>query len=474
MKDLICIHTKNKLENSADLLKASGSTYSYPVIDGIPVLLPDPSQFLAQTYYQYGKYIIKQEEAARRFGNGYQGFSFRKNAADNLQKSMGFNLRLIQQAIATTEKYFTKAQLLSAAANDKLQDLQQVKAFQYLKRDWCGLPDAEEQLRIIRNSLSSIISRFASDTQSALVLGAGLGRIAWDISDHFDHLFATDLAWPMATFYNRIANGQPINFADINLSQIAYNIHSTKNLMASAAAVGYNEQQATAINDRISYFISDATRLPLPDRSISCIISVFFTDVLPFQQVFPEINRVLKEDGLFIHFGPLGNNFSQVQSMFTAEDIRSYMFRYGFEGVYENSTGSYHMKSGEKMHADFYDNWIYAARKKETANEQLIADQLTADSIISFHTDFRFTITGEKGITGEQITHTLFNCYKGKEYKDARSVIEFLFLVNGKKTVGELAEEYGKQTGSADAMEPVLSLTRFLIHEQILTTTKTQ
>jgi uncharacterized protein YbaR (Trm112 family) len=116
MKDLICIHTKNKLENSADQLKASGSAYSYPVVDGIPVLLPDPAQFLAQTYYQYGKYIIKQEEAAKRFGNGYQGFSFRKNAADNLQKSMGFNLRLIQQAMATTEKYFTKAQLMSTAA----------------------------------------------------------------------------------------------------------------------------------------------------------------------------------------------------------------------------------------------------------------------------------------------------------------------------------------------------------------------
>jgi SAM-dependent methyltransferase len=243
-----------------------------------------------------------------------------------------------------------------------------VKAFQYLKRDWCGLPDAEEQLRIIRNCLSSIISRFASDTQSALVLGAGLGRIAWDISDHFDHLYATDLAWPMATFYNRIANGQPINFADINLSQIAYNIHSTKNLMASTAAVGYNEQQTAAINDKISYFISDATRLPLPDRSVSCIISVFFTDVLPFQQVFPEINRVLKEDGLFIHFGPLGNNFNQVQSMFTAEDIRSYMFRYGFEGVYENRAGSYHMKSGEKMPTFTTTGYMPRVKKKPPMN----------------------------------------------------------------------------------------------------------
>jgi len=476
MKDLICVHTKKRLEYTSpqqEQLNSPGSAYTYPVIDGIPVLLANPALFLAENYYLYGKYILKQEEMAGNFGNVYQGLSFRKNAADNLQKSTLSNLRLIQNTISITEKYFDKAQLLNVAVNNKSQDLHQVKALSYLKRDWCGLPEAEEQLSIIHNNLSAIIREYCHDTQTALILGAGLGRIAWDISDHFDHLYATDLALPMASFYNMIAKGRQINFADINFSQIHYNIHSTRNIAASASAVGYSDKDRTNINNKISYFLSDATRLPLPDCSVSCIFSVYFTDVLPFQQLFPEINRVLKKDGLFIHFGPLGNNFSQVQTMFTAEDIKAYLFKYEYEGVYEKTAGSFHMKTGEKMHADFYDNWIYAARKKEEADEQLMAERLTADSMIAIHSNFRFTIEGEKSISGEAIKHTLYNCYKGREYKDAREVIEFLFLVNGKKSVRELATEYGNQTGAGDSMQSVLSLTRFLVREQILTIVKT-
>lgn len=475
MKELFCVHTQKRLEYTSqqqEQLNAPGSAYTYPVIDGIPVLVPNPTLFLAETYYQYNKYLLKQEEAAAKYNNAYQGLSFRKDAADNLQKSTLLNLRLIQNTINVTENYFDKAQLMHVAVNNKFQDLPQVKAFYYLKRDWCGLPEAEEQLGIIRNNLSAIIREHCHETKTALVLGAGLGRIAWDISDHFDHLYATDLALPMASFYNRIAQGQQINFADINFTQIRYNVHSTKNMVASAAAVGYTDKHREDINNKISYFLSDATRLPLPDRSVSCIFSVYFTDVLPFQQLFPEVNRVLKKDGLFIHFGPLGNNFSQVQAMFTAEDIKAYLFKYGYEDVYENSAGAFHMKAIEKMHADFYDNWVYAARKTEEAEEQLIADRLTADSIIGLHSNFRFTIEGEKTSSGEAVRHTLYNCYKGREYKDAREVIEFLFLVNGKKSVRELATEYGSRAGAGDDLQSVLSLIRFLVHEQILTIVK--
>ena len=476
MKDLICVHTKKTLEYTSqqqEQLNAPGSAYTYPVIDGIPVLLPNPALFLAETWYQYSKYVLKQEEAAGKYHNAYQGLIFRKNAADALKKSTLSNLGLIQNVINGTEKYFNKKQLLNVAVNNKFQDLFQVKAFNYLKRDWCGLPEAEEQLSVIRNSLSTVIREYCHDMQTALVLGAGLGRIAWDLSDCFDHLYATDLAFPMASFYNLIAKGEEINFADLNFSQIRSNLHSTKNLTASTAAVGYTDTDRAHISDKISYFLSDATQLPLPDRSVSCILSVYFTDVLPFPQLFPEVNRVLKKDGLFIHFGPLGNNFSQVQSMFTAEDIKAYLFKYGFEGVYENTAGAFHMKAGEKMHADYYDNWVYAARKKEEADPQLIADRLTADSVICLHSNFRFTIEGEKSSSGEAISHTLYNCYKGREYKDARQVIEFLFLVNGKKSVRELAMEYGNQSGGNDAIQSVLSLTQFLVREQILTIVKT-
>jgi hypothetical protein len=131
------------------------------------------------------------------------------------------------------------------------------------------------------------------------------------------------------------------------------------------------------------------------------------------------------------------------------------------------------MKAGEKMHADFYDNWIYAARKKDMADEQMLAGQLTADSVIGLHSNFRFTIEGEKSISGELVKHSLYNCYKGREYKDAREVIEFLFLIDGKKTVQQLATEYGQRTGAGDPLQATLSLTRFLVREHMITIVKT-
>jgi hypothetical protein len=53
----------------------------------------------------------------------------------------------------------------------------------------------------------------------------------------------------------------------------------------------------------------DALDTAFADRSIDCVVTVFLTDILPDPRALAdEIHRVLSDDGVWINYGPSGNN----------------------------------------------------------------------------------------------------------------------------------------------------------------------
>ena len=151
----------------------SGGKYAYPLLGRVPVLVGNPRMYLTEMYYQYGAYCHKQESAAGKLASPFQGVAHRSNAAARLKEGMTVNTNLLRDMIWSVESFFSKRDLLTVAVSNTFSEMEQVKAFQYLKRDWCGYPEDERQIRIITDAISDVLA----DAGGGCAVWVGAGRI---------------------------------------------------------------------------------------------------------------------------------------------------------------------------------------------------------------------------------------------------------------------------------------------------------
>jgi carnosine N-methyltransferase len=80
-------------------------------------------------------------------------------------------------------------------------------------------------------------------------------------------------------------------------------------------------------------------------------------------QWWPEVMRVLRPGGVFIHFGPLQYHFNSLHDNYSATDLRAYIQAKQFEICDEQWTLSQHLGRAFQRFAPLYDNWSFAAIK---------------------------------------------------------------------------------------------------------------
>src|SRR5690606_26294833 len=85
-----------------------------------------------------------------------------------------------------------------------------------------------------------------------------------------------------------------------------------------------DDERKNIITSKIDFFVADIFDLPFESNEIDCIFSIYFTDVIALKLWFQKIDNILKNKGLFVHFGPLDYFFSDETEMLTAEEIRLY------------------------------------------------------------------------------------------------------------------------------------------------------
>jgi hypothetical protein len=101
------------------------------------------------------------------------------------------------------------------------------------------------------------------------------------------------------------------------------------------------------------------------------LFSVYFTDVVPFLSLLKEATRVLKPNGLFVHFGPLLHH-PWVVDKFTGSEILEEFEHRGFEthdsGVVSNTS----LASANSLRASITKNLSFSAIKKPLSQQAML------------------------------------------------------------------------------------------------------
>lgn len=344
-------------------------------IQKIPVLVSDTTVYIREMVSLYASFIDKKTDELNSL-SGKAGESNRRQVYfETLQQALIHNNELIGEVLEILLPHLSARELLHLKKTPVHNPI--FKDFAYLKRDWCGLTPGEQQLGIIECSLQNIVQEHLTVTDTALVLGSGLGRIALSLCNNFEDVLATDLSFSMIYFFKEILAGREIHFHEINYNNILRDQDVATPLRASLTSVpGLSLPTETNRGGTLHSFISDVQKLPLGDKSIDAVFSVYFTDVMAFRLMFKEIDRCLKAGGIFIHFGPLGYNFSDTREMLAANEIKNFMQERGYVILKDELAEASHLASDTSLQRINFRNWVFVARKTTTEYERLSADCL--------------------------------------------------------------------------------------------------
>jgi carnosine N-methyltransferase len=235
--------------------------------------------------------------------------------------------------------------------------------FKYLLRDW-GINNESSQRSVIVAFLQKKIKELnIRPEKKALFVGCGNGRYAVDLSDHYESIDAFDSSLPMIwSIYHLIGvkNWEVFIKVEKNCKTIKDSIY--KDILS------ISQKQKNIIKNKISFYVADAKKIPLNNESVNHLYSIYFTDALPLKILFDEVNRVLENQGLFIHFGPLDYFFTNVNEMLSAEEIIAFFKKKGYIVLADEFIPTSHLSIINSMRNTEYDNWFFIARKNIKKN----------------------------------------------------------------------------------------------------------
>jgi uncharacterized protein YbaR (Trm112 family)/SAM-dependent methyltransferase len=349
-------------------MACAGCGRVYPVIEGVPVLVPDPAAYLSHSLLALSDArsdILATLSELERIPHD-PALAFRRGLAERSAAALRLDLALVDRLraplLARTGRLTRTAGSAHRLAERIMGRILRKAgrrvppsswtapktgynfepALTYLRTDWGGTAAGEEQIAAVNAAVAASVRQYCGPTPGrAAYLGAGLGRHAFDGGALFSSSLAVELSFAAAALLAAVRKG-PIQFSTQNWhgASTEEEIVQVHRAVFPAPPYGANCQ----------YVVADALRLPLRDASVDAVISIFFADVIPASSLFPEVRRVLRPGGRFINVGPLEYHFKGRAERLTKDELRHVIetvhgFRFepddrSFELPYMDSPGS--------------------------------------------------------------------------------------------------------------------------------------
>jgi SAM-dependent methyltransferase len=185
----------------------------------------------------------------------------------------------------------------------------------------------------------------------ALVLGAGVGRLAEAVGGQGWTTIALESALAMAAAVVRLRRG-PLRAHDV----------LTRNARLTEDGARPFEARAGR-GDDVAYVLGDALRAPLPAASVSLVVSVYFTDVVPVFDLIAEVWRLLRPGGRFVHVGPLGYHHDDLTQHLSARELLDAFADAGFTVDGPRWAPSPHLDAAGSLQRCGFDNLVFRAEK---------------------------------------------------------------------------------------------------------------
>ena len=188
-------------------------------------------------------------------------------------------------------------------------------------RDWCW--GDEENRLTLDVVVDSIATSAVPEVSSILVLGAGAGRLAYDLHRHLqpDVTYAVDSNPLLCLIGSRVSTGAALTLTEFPLAPIDPTDSAVPRKLAAPAAT-----------EGLVFICADAMRLPFTPKSFDLVVTPWLIDVIdaPIAQCAMQIARMLSPGGHWVNHGSIAFD-GGIRSRLTVPEVHEVLANTGFE-----------------------------------------------------------------------------------------------------------------------------------------------
>ena len=195
-------------------------------------------------------------------------------------------------------------------------------------------PEADHISDNLRGSLSG--------RQGAIYfLGSGTARFALDSVSSSSEVWCGDSSYAQVLQFNKLLTAT-LNFWEVETKNQLEPDRFVKNHQFAIPSESQNKAQ------EVQVLWTDCLSSPFADGSFDSVASIFFSDVVPLPELFKEVDRLLKPNGQFFHYGPLDYHFQEIQFHYAYAEFREYFVKRGYRIVSDDTIEPHNTPPNER------------------------------------------------------------------------------------------------------------------------------
>jgi ubiquinone/menaquinone biosynthesis C-methylase UbiE/uncharacterized protein YbaR (Trm112 family) len=336
---------KTPLDDAGDRLHCKACDVDFPLIDGIPWLFAEPQaalgewrgrlQFALQTL-SHEIATLEQELKSKEIpGLARRRVERYRKCVESHRKKLKKILRPIdvQSLQGNLESYL--------ALRTRLPSDQGLNTYYAnVHRDWAW---GDEENAASLKQIRAVLHEHA-DLGNVLVLGAGAGRLAYDIHTTLKRTatIAVDFNPLLMFIAKAVTGGAQVSLYEFPLAPRALEDDAVLRKLAAPEAV----------DEDFHLVLADALRPPFAEGAFDTVVTPWLIDIVSENlTVFAaRINRLLKEGGRWVNFGSLAFASPSKARCYSPEEVKAIVAESGFSDPYVSQATIPYMCSPASRH----------------------------------------------------------------------------------------------------------------------------
>jgi SAM-dependent methyltransferase len=330
----------------------------YPDVGGIPWLMPEPRLALIEwrgRLHHLLAHYASEAAAQRAAAEGQEAGGPTRTRLERVAAALddqSARIRALMQPLGIDRR--REAEAVHVALGTELPLGQGLTSYYpNLHRDWCW-GDSEN-----RASLEAVLGCLgdAAPPRRVLVLGAGAGRLAYDLHQalapaitvalDFNPLFMLAAA--------RILAGKPLELYEFPIAPRSIADHAVLRKLAGPAPV----------RPGLELLLADASAPPFSPGTFDLVLAPWYLDVAPepISRTLARANGLLAPGGAFVHHGSLAFADAPPEDAVSLEELLDRLPACGFERPEPREAAQPYLGSPASRHARIESVVTFLARK---------------------------------------------------------------------------------------------------------------
>ncbi len=355
---------KTPLESSDDALHCKACKVDFPILEGMPWLFSEPQAALGEWRgrLQFSLQQLSHEIAGLE--KELQGSNLRplsQRRVERYAKALESHRRSLQKLLHPLEMQSLQGNYESyLALRTRLPSDQGLNTYYpNIHRDWAW---GEEENTASLKQIRAVLHDHA-ELGDVLVLGAGAGRLAYDIHTQLNctATLAMDFNPLLMLVAKAVTSGESLSLYEFPIAPLALDDDAVLRKLGAPDVADEN----------FHLLFGDALRAPFPEKTFDTVVTPWLIDIISedLPVLAARINNLLKDNGRWVNFGSLAFSSPERTRCYSPEETKAIVAENGFSDPYVSQATIPYMSSPASRHGRQERVFSFSAYKERNADK---------------------------------------------------------------------------------------------------------